>query len=174
MPGWRFVNRGIGGQTTEQVKGRFDLLTSDEQPNVLVIQAGINDLKAIPLFPHRRDKIVADCKANLRHIVYQSMARKGVVILTTIFPTGEVTLDRRWVWSSEIDRAVIEVNAELRRWVEDKNWPSDRLILLDAWKLLENGGELRAGYGKDTLHLGPRGYDVVNAELTKILQEKSR
>ncbi|QOV90787.1 SGNH/GDSL hydrolase family protein [Humisphaera borealis] len=174
VPGCRFVNRGIGGQTTEQVKGRFDLLASDEAPDVLVIQAGINDLKAIPLFPHRRDKIVADCKANLRHIVDQSMAGKSVVVLTTIFPTGDVTLDRRWVWSPEIERAIIEVNGELRRWVADRHWPADRVVLLDSWSLLQTNGKLREGFGKDTLHLSPQGYEALNGELAAVVRSALR
>lgn len=55
----RFVNRGIWGQTTEQIRGRFDAHVIALHPSVLVLQAGVNDLKAIAIFPDRRDEIVA-------------------------------------------------------------------------------------------------------------------
>ena len=66
------MNRGVFGQTTAQVLGRFDAHAAPLLPRVVVLQVGINDLKAIPLLPHRRDEIVADCKANLREIVRRS------------------------------------------------------------------------------------------------------
>jgi lysophospholipase L1-like esterase len=163
--GWRFVNRGVGGQTTEQLRGRFDAHVASLSPRVVVVQGGVNDLKAIPLFPHRRDRIVADCKANLREIV--SRARAGgatTVIVTTVFPTGPVPLERRAVWSPEIERAVEEVNDDLRRSA------TDGVLVLDAWKLLTHSGRLRADYAADTLHLTPRAYDVLNAELEKVLR----
>ena len=165
LPGFRFVNRGVGNQTTEQVRGRFDAHVGPLSPRVVVVQAGINDLKAIGLFPGRRDEIVADCKANLREIVRRAAAGGAVVVVTTLFPPGDVPLDRRPVWSPDIERAVEEVNADLR------TLASDRVIVLDAWKLLEDRGRLRDGYGVDTLHLNERGYGVLNAELEKVLRK---
>ena len=79
-----------------------------------MVEAGINDLKAIPLLPRRRDQIVSDCKANLRQIVRRSREGGAVVIVSTIFPPGKVPLERRMVWSPEIEKAVEEVNSELR------------------------------------------------------------
>lgn len=161
--GFRFVNRGIAGQTTAQVLGRFDAHVAPASPRVVILQAGINDLKAIPLFPERRAEIVADCKANLRRVADLAVGRGATVVVTTIFPPGDVTLDRRPVWSPDIERAVEEVNAELR------TWASDRIVVLDAWTLLEDHGKLRGGLGVDTLHLNAKGYEVLNAELAKVL-----
>jgi GDSL-like lipase/acylhydrolase family protein len=134
IPGWRFVNRGVGGQTTEQLRGRFDAHVAPLSPRVVVVQGGVNDLKAIPLFPGRRDEIVADCKANLRDLVRRARGGGAVVIVTTIFPTGPVPLERRTVWSPDIERAVEEVNADLR------GLATDGVLVLDAWKLLGGGG----------------------------------
>ncbi|MDB5295006.1 MAG: lysophospholipase L1-like esterase [Phycisphaerales bacterium] len=164
MPGYRYVDRGVAGQTTAQGRGRFEAQVTPVSPRVVVIQAGINDLKAIPLFPHRRNEIVADCKANLRHIASRAETSGATVIVTTIFPPGRVTLERRMVWSPEIERAVEEVNADLR------GLGSDRVVVLDAWHLLEERGRLRDGYGIDTLHLSARGYAALNGELETILR----
>jgi lysophospholipase L1-like esterase len=164
MPGWRFVNRGIGGQTTEQLRGRFDAHVASLSPRVVVVQGGVNDLKAIPLLPGRRDEIVADCKANLRDLVRRARGGGASVIVTTVFPTGPVPLERRPVWSPEIERAVEEVNADLR------GLAVDGIFVLDAWKLLSDGGRLRGEYAADTLHLTARGYEVLNGELEKVLR----
>ena len=84
VPGLRFVSRGIAGQTTEQVRGRFDAHVTPLSPRVVVVQAGINDLKAIPLLPHRRDEIVGDCKANLQEVVKRSAEGGAAVIVTNV------------------------------------------------------------------------------------------
>lgn len=162
--GYRFVGRGVGGQTTEQVRGRWAADVAPLAPRVVVVQAGINDLKAIPLLPHRRAEIVADCKANLRDVVRRSADAGATVIVTTIFPPGAVTLDRRPVWSADVGRAVEEVNADLR------TMAGGRVVVLDAWRLLAgDDGRLRDGYGRDTLHLTAAGYAALNAELAKVL-----
>ncbi len=164
VAGWRCVNRGIGGQTTEQVRGRFDANVPPLSPRIVVLQAGINDLKAIGLLPWRRDQIVADCKANLREIVKRAADGGAVVIVTTVFPPGKVPLERKLEWSPEIEKAVEGVNADLRALA------SNRVIVFDAWRILEDHGQLRDGYGVDTLHLSPIGYGALNAELAKILK----
>ena len=53
MSNFTFVNRGIGAQTTAQVLGRFAPDVAPVTPDIAVIQVGINDLKALPLFPER-------------------------------------------------------------------------------------------------------------------------
>lgn len=164
VAGCTVINRGIGGQTTEQVRGRIDAHVIPLKPCVVVVQAGINDLKAIPLFPQRRDEIVADCKANLREIVRRCTNDGLPVIITTIFPPGHVPLQRRMVWSPEIEKAVEEVNADLRALA------GEHVVVLDAWKLLEDHGQLRSGLGLDTLHLNARGYQALNVALEKILR----
>ena len=163
VAGCRYVNRGIGGQTTEQVRGRFAANVTPVSPRIMVLQAGINDLKAIPLLPYRRDQIIADCKANLHEIVKRAVDGGAIVVVSTVFPPGKVPLERKLEWSPEVEKAVEEVNADLR------TLASDRVIVFDAWKTLEDHGQLRDGYGLDTLHLSAAGYAALNPELGKIL-----
>jgi hypothetical protein len=53
ITGFEFINRGIGAQTTAQVIQRFDLHTAPLQPDIIIIQVGINDLKTIRYFPNK-------------------------------------------------------------------------------------------------------------------------
>jgi lysophospholipase L1-like esterase len=161
---FRFLNRGIGGQTSEQVRGRFAEHVRPLKPQVVIVEAGINDLKAVALFPWRRDQIVADCKANLKEIIRQATDGGATVIVTTIFPAGPVPLDRRLQWSPQIERAVEEVNADLR------SLQAPRVLVFDAWYVLQRDGRMPAEYSVETVHVNAQGYTKLNSELAKLLE----
>ena len=162
-PRFHFVNRGIDGQTTEQIRGRLDAHVLALHPRIVVIQGGINDLKTIGLFPNRRDQIVAGCKANLHDITNRCRGAGSTVVVTTIFPTGPVPLQRKPYWSPQIDRAVEEVNDDLRA------MKSDGVVLLDAWQILQENGRLKPRYAADTLHLTTPAYESLNQALVPLL-----
>lgn len=163
VKGWRFANRGIYGQSTAQIAARLDAQVLPLKPRVIVIQAGINDLTAIGVFPEKRDEIVDHCKRNLRDIISRAHAAGATVIVTAIFPVGPVPLMKRPLWSSRIPDAVQEVNADLQS-INDPD-----VILLDTFDLLQDQGSLRRVYALDTLHLNSKGYAVLNERLRQIL-----
>ncbi|MFK5922637.1 MAG: GDSL-type esterase/lipase family protein [Verrucomicrobiota bacterium] len=112
-PTWlegRTLNLGIGAQTTEQILGRFGYHLAPLSPRIVVLQAGINDLKTIPLFPDAEAQIIERCKENIGHIVSRSRDHGAHVIVTTIFPVGELPFERRPFWSDRVDPAIDEVN----------------------------------------------------------------
>lgn len=161
---YRFANRGISGQTSAQVLGRFSAHVSVLQPDILVLQLGANDLKAIGLMPNKSDRIVSQLKSNIRALVEQAVVEGQKVILTTLFPYGEVPLARQLVWSDEIEQATLEINQYLATLTGEK------VILLDAYQILlgDKGGILPA-FSRDTLHLTPAGYEALNSELVTLL-----
>lgn len=158
-----FVNRGIPNQTSAQVLGRFDKHVAPLRPDIIIVQVGINDLKTIPLFPERKAAIIANCKANIQQIVARSVKSGATVILTTIFPIGPVPLARQPFWSPDVALAVDNVNAYLY------SLKAPNVIVLDANSLLALNGKTQDKYARDTLHLNPTGYEVLNKELTKVL-----
>lgn len=166
LAGHEFLNRGVSAQTTMQVLGRFAQDVAPLAPDVVVLQVGINDLKTLPLFPNDADAILAQCKANLRSIVEAAQALGAHVILTTIFPTGPVPLERRIFWSDAVDPAVLAVNDELRAMAE----PNIRV--LDAYAALaDEDGQMQAEFALDFLHLNEAGYAVLNRLLVEALAE---
>jgi lysophospholipase L1-like esterase len=163
-PGFQFVNRGVGDQTTAQIVARFEAHVAPLAPQVVVVQAGINDLKAIPLFPERRAAIVAGCQANLAQIVARSKALGATVVVTTLFPLGRVPLERRLFWSEEVGAAMEEVNDYLR------SLEGDGIVVVDTTPILaDEDGRMRRAYGRDLLHLTPAGYEALNGALVKVL-----
>ncbi|MEQ8753679.1 MAG: GDSL-type esterase/lipase family protein [Coleofasciculus sp. G1-WW12-02] len=163
LNGFSFINRGIGNQTSTQVLGRFEQHILPLNTDIIVVQVGINDLKAIPLFPQQKATIISNCKANIQQIVARSLNRDATVILTTIFPIGPVPLIRQPFWSPDVAQAVKEVNAYLYS-LKAKN-----VLILDAYSLLGENQQVQSQYVYDTLHINRRGYKALNQELTKML-----
>ncbi|MBD1933120.1 SGNH/GDSL hydrolase family protein [Trichocoleus sp. FACHB-69] len=163
LKGFSFINRGIGSQTSAQILGRFDNHVVPLQPNIIIVQVGINDLKTIPLFPEQKAAIINNCKANIQQIVARSVNSGSTVILTTIFPIGPVPLTRQPFWSPDIAQAVSEVNAYLY------SLKAKDVLILDAYSLLAQNGQVQSNYVRDTLHLNERGYKALNQELTHVL-----
>jgi len=94
MAEFEFINRGIGAQTSVQTLQRFDYHVKPLQPQIIIVQTCINDLKTIPLFPALKKTIIAKCQENIQQIVTKSADLGARVILTTIFPISEVRRSR--------------------------------------------------------------------------------
>jgi lysophospholipase L1-like esterase len=163
LEGFEFINRGIGAQTSAQTLHRFKAQVKPLQPHIVILQVGINDLKTIPLFPERKEAILANCQGNIQQIVSQATSSGTIVILTTIFPTGRVPWERKLFWSPNVAEAVDEVNIFIRS-LEAQN-----VIIFDAYSLLADNGVARDDYFQDTLHLNAAGYEALNVELGHIL-----
>jgi lysophospholipase L1-like esterase len=164
LSGYRIVNRGVGYQTTAQMLLRIDEDVVKAQPKVVVIEAGVNDLRTIADFPKRRAEIVADCEANLARIVTGCRQAGANVVLVTIFGIGDVPLWRRPFWSSDVSAAIGEVNAFLPKLT------GEGVVLFDANPaLIGADGTIQRAYQFDYLHLSPAGYDAINAKLVPVV-----
>ena len=87
-----------------------------------------------------------------------------MVVVTTIFPTGPVSLVRRMQWSPAIDQAVAEVNEDL------KSLASEKVVVFDAYSVLQSGGHVPGDLAVDTLHVNGKAYEKLNGELVKLLE----
>ncbi|MCP5096926.1 MAG: SGNH/GDSL hydrolase family protein [Chloroflexi bacterium] len=160
IPHIQFINRGVGAQTSAQVQLRYDAHIRPLQPDILILQVGINDLKTIPLFPHAETHIIETTNDNIGWIVAAAMETDTTVLLTTIFPTGEIPLIRRPFWSDNIDPAIVDVNAYIHS-LADEN-----VIIFDSYALLsDENGRLAPEYAHDELHLTTVGYTHLNQQL---------
>jgi lysophospholipase L1-like esterase len=162
---FRFINRGIAAQTSAQALGRFEEDVVPLSPDVVVVQVGINDLSAIPLFPDRKEAIVAACAGNIEALVGRARATGATVILTTIFPLGDVPPERRLFEPAGMGEAVAEVNEHLR------SLEGEGVILMDtAAVLVDEQGRVGAAYSEDLLHLTPAAYEALNGVLEGLLR----
>lgn len=162
---FEFINRGIVSQTSAQAVERFGDHVTPLEPQVVVIQVGINDLKTIPLFPEREEAIITNCKENIQQLVAWSADFGAIVILTPILPIGKVPLERRLFWSDDVGLAVDEVNAFIH------TLKGESVLVFDAFSLLVGeGGRIRPEYSRDLLHLNAVGYERLNEEFVPLLK----
>ncbi|WP_341734403.1 GDSL-type esterase/lipase family protein [Microcoleus sp. EPA2] len=158
------INRGIGGQTTAQVLGRFQQHVALLKPKIIVIQVGVNDLKAIPLFPGQKEAIIRNCQTNIGQIVQKSIDTGAKVVITTIFPLGTLPIERRPFWSDDVAIAINDVNDYI------KVLARDRVIVFDSSQVLANSqGIVDPKYSLDFLHINSEGYGALNKAIAGIL-----
>ena len=175
----RFVNRGVSGFTARETLDRFQAdLAAGSRPDVIVIQAGINDVlsagynrpsrlpgaasDALPGRPGPQ-QIMERCAADLKTMVQTAANAGGHVILLTVFPPGPLDFRDRFFWSAELDDCVAGLNESLRRLA----CPS--VSVLDAATLLSDSGRTKKEHSLDTLHLNSRGYELLTGALETAL-----
>jgi lysophospholipase L1-like esterase len=165
-----FLNRGIEAQSSVLAAGRWAHHVAPLEPDILVVQVGVNDLRLVAEYPARRETIVENSKANIQQIVSDSVELGTTVILTTIFPLGRPPFDRRGGGAAEsVTMAVDEVNAYL------SSLAGEKVIILDSGSILAgDNGQVRPEYSDDYLHINEAGYEALNQELSRILNKPRR
>ena len=159
-------NRGIGSQTSTQVLGRFEAHVAPLAPDVVLIEVGINDLKAIPLFPQRRAEIIGNLQQNIVSLAEQSNALGAHAVISTIFPLGQLPLERRVVWSPDVAVAIDEVNAFIAQ------LEGEGVSVFSAEKTLTSptSNTVEPAYSLNFLHINEAGYAALNAQLYPLLE----
>ena len=165
FPADRFVtvNAGVSGQTTAQIRLRAAATLDAVRPELVVLQAGMNDLKTIGALPDIAQETEANCLLNLSTLVELCRERGARVVLVPIFPAARPSLARRLVWSSGIDAARRRVNAGLR-----ERFRGDAGVAVLDDDLLRPNVE---GDYLDTLHFRPEGYAKLQAAALKAIAQ---
>jgi len=162
LSGYQVLNHGISGQTSEQIRERCTRVLEETRPAVAVLQFGVNDLKAIGVFPERAAAITSRCLDNVSQVARQCRAAGARVLLTPVLVRGRLELRRRPVWSHSVDSSIHAVNDGLGALAERE--PGIELWDLNA--LLSSDGKLiNAAYQTDALHLNPAAYALLRRNL---------
>ena len=165
LVGADIINLGRHGETTAQLLARLDADVIDREPKMVVLQTGINDLKAMGVFRSRSSEIAENCWANLRQIIDRIQARGIPVVVLTIFPVGDLHPLRYPIWSNETLSAVADINERLRRLDEPG------VLVFDCDPILSDGGRMRAEFIVDDFHINAAAYEALSAKLTPFLTD---
>ena len=159
-------NRGIHGQTSIQIRNRFQRHVAPLHPDIIVFQLGINDFKTIGLFPNKKEQILADCIQNLDALIEESLSLNAKVILTTTIPAGPISLVRKAIWSEETQEAVMQFNHYLHRINRTD------VFVLDSMGILQDShGTIPSDLYIDELHLHRAAYTKLNQKLHDMIIE---
>ena len=108
--------------------------------------------------------IVASCQANIAQVVALSGEMGAKVVVTMVFPVGKVPLERRPFWSDEVGIAIAEVNDYIRS--------LQNVHVFDAYAvLIGDGARIKQEYSHDLLHLNEAGYQRLNEEFVRFLED---
>lgn len=168
LSGVHIINLGRYGETTAQLLARLDLDVFDREPRLVVLQTGINDLKAMGVFRTRSEEIVENCWLNLRRIIERLRSHDIPVVVLTIFPVGDIRPLRYPIWSKDTLTAVAEINQRLLALDE----PGVQVV--DCDPILARGGRMRGEYVVDDFHINEAAYQALSERITPLLDEALR
>ena len=158
---YEFINLGVSHQTSAQVALRAERQLRETQPHLVILQVGVNDLKAISVMPSRQLEIETAFVDHIRDIVRLARQNGAIVVVTSVFPTGKPTFTDRMRWNSSSEGAIVNVNRKLQEL--GVNFVDTKAILGDV-----NNG-FSQEYSADLLHLNARGYAKLNMFLASYL-----
>lgn len=162
---WDVLNRGVSGETSAQLSLRFSGDALALNPDVILIQSGINDLVAGMGDQEMMPIIALRTIDNLKNMASQAAAMGSRVVLMTVIPPAHPDLLRRLVWSENIREQVAYVNGELKSWK-----PPEGVIVVDVSKIFGLESVLPMKYALNTLHLNDKGnHRLVNAISHEVL-----
>ena len=152
FPNRDFVNRGISGQITGQMLGRFQNDVIALKPAVVVILAGTNDIA--------RGVEPAAIQANFMMMGDLADHHNIRVVIGTILPVSDYHKDKNPAWERTRQRppqAIEAMNAWLKKFCEQRGY-----VLVNYFDAMKNAeGLLTIDLADDGLHPNAKGYRVM-------------
>lgn len=150
FPGKPWLNRGIAGQTTDQMLVRFRQDVIALQPKAVVILAGLNDVAG--LHGSHTEEMILD---NLSSMTELAQANRIRVILASVTPSRRQWQDR----ISELNRLISEYCARTHA------------VYLDYYSALADGDTFKKNLTNDGTLPNDAGYAVMAPLAEKAIAE---
>lgn len=165
--GLQIANLGMEGQTSTQIFFRFKSDLEIDTPAIVILEAGINDLKVIGLDRKLAEPIKQNLYRNIEEIKDLCIQREIPLILINVFPVGKIELPRRPMWNSAVNDAIRSVNDSLKGYCDNR-----RVFYFDAYGLLAGEDEtLKTEYRDDFLHINKKGYEALSERLKELINK---
>ena len=144
-----FVNRGIGGQTSPQMLLRFKQDAIHLNPNMVIINAGTNDI-AENTGPSNQEMIID----NITSMAEICMKNNIDVALSTILPVFKYSWNENII---NVPEKISSVNKILKKYTENNN-----IQFIDYYSsMVDEQKGLMSAYGTDGVHPTKEGYKVM-------------
>jgi lysophospholipase L1-like esterase len=144
------LNRGIGGQTSPQMLIRFKQDAIHLNPELIIINAGTNDIAANtgPASP----EMIIDNICSMAEIGLKNDIR---IALSTILPVY------KYPWNEKVTNVpdrILEINTALQKYSEKHS-----LIFIDYFSsMVDEQRGLKLTYGVDGVHPTKQGYEEMS------------
>lgn len=163
-PDWfkanHYLGRGISGQTSPQMLLRFQADVIDMQPDVVVINAGTNDIAENTGTYHFSFTL-----GNIKSMAEVARANGIKVILTSVLPHD------RFGWRPSIQNVVQkvdELNAAIKAYADENNIP-----YVDYNKEMRTStGAMKPELSKDGVHPYPDAYLIMESLVKPVIDKQ--
>jgi lysophospholipase L1-like esterase len=180
LPGYTIINKGVSGETSAKMLGRFDTDVVAAKPQVVLIWGHINDIFRAP----NGDFAAAAANARRNHVAMIDRAKSaGIeVILATEVTLPEPEGLKEWVagivqslrgkkgYQERVNEQVRAVNAFLRDYAKRNS-----IRLLDFEQTLDGGDGFRNRQftTEDGTHISAAGYQALSAYTSRQIAGKT-
>jgi lysophospholipase L1-like esterase len=146
-PDWQVLNRGVNGERSDQIRGRFARDAAQPKPAVVVIIAGVNDVY--------QGRSAESVQRELDAMYTAARAAKIVVVAGTIIPFNVASADQ--------NARMRAINGWIRAYAATH---AERVVLCDTRAAVAAPGQPdRLVSSPDDLHPSPAGYKLMAAAL---------
>lgn len=156
FPGEGWINRGIAGQRTVEILGRFCNDALALHPQVIFVIAGTNDLAT--------DGTVDVIIANLREMVRLSVQQGIRIIVSSLLPVSDYHKEKEAKFERTKTRPpklILATNQAIAAMAVQEG-----AVYLDLHHCLEDSaGFLHADFGDDGLHPNEAGYKAITSRV---------
>ena len=143
-----YIERGIGGQTTPQMLGRFRADVVALEPAAVVILAGTNDVAG-----NTGPATNAEIEGNLASMAEIASANGIRVVLSSILPV----FDYPWRPGLQPAGRIAALNAWIRSYADENDH-----VYVDYYSaFVDDRGGMKAEYTTDGVHVNAAGYAVM-------------
>ncbi|MCL4784562.1 MAG: hypothetical protein KJZ70_16125 [Bryobacterales bacterium] len=152
FPGYDFVNRGISGQMTGHMLGRFQRDVIALRPAAMVILAGTNDIgNGVP------SEVI---ESNFESMFDLADKHRIKVIVATVMPVSDYAKDRGMRFIQTQRRSPSRISA-LNIWLKQEAARRHYKVVDYYTALADNTGALRKEFSDDGLHPNAAGYRAI-------------
>lgn len=153
-------NRGIAGQTADDLSHNMSGCVYDLNPSLIVLLVGTNDYQRCPA--HSNEHILSVYRKILDGI--QAHLPDVPVLVQSVYPISDVSFHKHYRYGHGHIEAL---NAALSAMAAEYGYR-----YADVYSLLTVGDEeMNPAYSDDGLHPNDEGYRVISAYLTPIIEE---
>lgn len=162
FPGKGYINRGISGQTTEQMLVRFRQDVVDLHPAVVVILAGTNDIAG-----NTGPETLAQIEGDFATMVEVAKANRIRVVLSSLTPENGTRPEWTNYTLLRPPQEIVELNAWLQRYCQ-----ANGLVYLDYYAAMADAqGRMKPELTVDGLHPSPAGFAVMAPLAAKAIDD---
>lgn len=147
LPGYNIRNRGISGNTTNDILNRIDDIAGIKPVKVFIMM-GINDIvENVPV-----KNLLDNYSQIIEKIKNQSPETK--IFIQSILPVSKSASVFFSGDENKINQMIDEVNQKLIQMAKERN-----LVYIDLNDVFMSKGELKDEYSWDGIHINARGYE---------------